>query len=272
MSHTAIPFIERNQATTPGGDFVFLFYDTDNANVLTAKYHDCTFDVIGDLNPTAGIDTSKLDDCLCAIVEKASDDFSCAVAKGVITMADYNSYIQNIKMYSTITIDPATGSTTHGLTTEAVLFVQLTDTDVLCNGDSTGVATATVSGGAAPYTLTWEDLTPAPVNPAALAAGAYTLTVVDSNGITQVRSFVIQEPPALAIAAVTTPDTGGGNGTAYAAVTGGVSPYTYDWRDNVGIPLGQTASLATGLVAGTYQIHIVDANGCIDSDLAVIVA
>ena len=135
-----------------------------------------------------------------------------------------------------------------------VLNITLTTTSVLCNGDSTGTATYVVSGGTAPYVPTWSV-----GDPAAIAAGSHTLTIVDAAGISSMVSFVITEPPVLAATSSTTPDSGATDGTATVEPTGGVSPYTYLWDD-----LGaQITQIATGLAAGTYQCTITDFNGCV---------
>ena len=46
--------------------------------------------------------------------------------------------------------------------------------------------------------------------------------------------------------------------TATALVSGGMGPYQFQWDD----PAGQTTGTATGLVKGTYNVEITDANGC----------
>jgi len=222
--------------------------------------------------PTSIPTATEIDDCLCAIVETASDKLVCAAAKGVITVADYLSYMQNLDIHSVITIDPLTGSVAHGISATAPLQVILTLTNVLCNGDSTGTASAVVTGGVAPYTLVWEDVTPAVADPAILPAGSFTLTVTDTAGTSRVITFIITEPAALGLTTATTPDGGGGNGTATANVTGGTGPYTYEWRDNGGTPIVQTTRTATGLVAATYQVFVLDANGCDINSVNVIVA
>jgi gliding motility-associated-like protein len=58
-------------------------------------------------------------------------------------------------------------------------------------------------------------------------------------------------------ATATTDYCAGGNGTATANPTVGLAPFTYVWT-----PTGQTTQTATGLVTGTYQVVITDANGC----------
>src|SRR5690606_20161457 len=51
---------------------------------------------------------------------------------------------------------------------------------------------------------------------------------------------------------------GSSNGTATVTVSGGIAPYTYSWS-----PTGGTSATATGLSAGTYEVTVTDANGCI---------
>ena len=53
---------------------------------------------------------------------------------------------------------------------------------------------------------------------------------------------------------------GGMDGTATAAGSGGVSPYTYLWSDN------QTGTQANNLAAGTYTVSITDDNGCVQEN------
>jgi len=184
-----------------------------------------------------------------------------------MTMNDFNSWWNNINIYRNYVVDPQTGGFTDSITTQPTLMVTVVTTPVLCNGDSTGTATVNVSGGSAPYAISW-----GASNPAALAAGSHTVTVTDNNNIVVVKSVIITEPAALALAPVTTPDTGGGVGTATAIVTGGVAPYTYDWRDSGGTPIGQTTQQATALTAATYQVFVTDANSCVIDDLNVVVS
>ncbi len=55
-----------------------------------------------------------------------------------------------------------------------------------------------------------------------------------------------------------------GNGTATAIVSGGATPYTYQWSN------GQTTSTATNLSAGNYSVVVSDINGCSDTAYASI--
>ena len=129
-------------------------------------------------------------------------------------------------------------------------------TDVACNGGADGTIDLTVSGGTDPFTYAWsnnegtEDI-------ADLTAGTYTVTVTDANGCTATLTETVEEPAVLTVSTSSMPSTcGDANGTATADPQGGTAPYSYAW-DN-----GQDAKTATGLLAGTYEVTVTDANSC----------
>jgi hypothetical protein len=83
--------------------------------------------------------------------------------------------------------------------------------------------------------------------------------VTDANGCSENQTFTINQPTALT-ATITTTNvtcTGGNNGSATIAVTGGSGSYTYVWS-----PSGGNAATASGLTAGSYNVTITDSNGC----------
>ena len=131
-------------------------------------------------------------------------------------------------------------------------------TNVSCNGGADGSATATATGGTAPYIYLWSNAaTPATVT--GLAAGNYSVTVTDANGCSSVQNVTITEPNALtgSISSQTNVACNGGtDGSATATATGGTAPYTYLWSN------ASTTATATGLAAGNYNVTITDANGC----------
>ena len=59
---------------------------------------------------------------------------------------------------------------------------------------------------------------------------------------------------------------GAGDGTAAAGVNGGTYPYSYNWYNNG----GKTDSAATGFLPGTFNVEIIDANGCLDTAEVII--
>lgn len=132
-----------------------------------------------------------------------------------------------------------------------------TPTNVLCNGGADGAVDLTVSGGLAPYTYLWtngattEDLSE-------LMAGIYTVIVTDANNCQASISVSIQEPSALGATATVSnlACPGDANGAIDLIVSGGTTPYAYDW-DN-----GVTTQDLDNLLAGTYEVTITDANNC----------
>lgn len=135
--------------------------------------------------------------------------------------------------------------------------------NVACNGGNTGNATATGTGGTAPYTFNWSNSTTgATANN--LTAGTYTVTVTDAASCANVTSVTITQPTALVVTnnATATANVScfnGNNGSAGVTATGGTTGalgYTYVWSN-----AGNTATI-TGLTAGTYTVTVTDANGC----------
>jgi len=134
---------------------------------------------------------------------------------------------------------------------------QLATLDAACNGQSSGVIDIQMSGGTGAYTFQWSE---AGLDPTAVAAGTYDVTISDENACqTTISSIVIDEPNALSVDGMSDPATcGSSNGSISLSVLGGNPPYTYDWTDpgigNTGAP--------TGLAPGAYDVMVIDGNGC----------
>ena len=139
-----------------------------------------------------------------------------------------------------------------------LLTATATPSPVLCNGDSTGSATANPSGGTAPYTYLWQN---GDTNQTAtgLPFGTYTVTVTDAHGCDTTISVSITEPTAISgnTNHQNVDCNGNATGSDTAFASGGTPNYTYLWSD------GQTTQTANGLTAGAYTVTITDANGCI---------
>lgn len=262
-----IEILKRQDVPTPAAGKVYLFLDADNNNILSYKDENCVFNVYKAEGGLA-IDNIGVDDCICDIVKDLSQALGKSASKGVITMPEFNTWWDNINIHRNFVVNPVTGEFSDSITASPVLIVAVEHTNVLCNGDSTGTATLTIKGGSAPYTVVWDG----GANPSALPAGSFLVTVTDAAGTAVAKSVIITEPALLTVVTGTTPDGGGGDGTATATPAGGTTPYTYVWNDNGGAPIGQTTATATALVAGTYQVIVTDDNGCTAQDLNVVVA
>ena len=137
--------------------------------------------------------------------------------------------------------------------------------DVECNGEASGSASVSVSGGTPGYTYSWSTgATTASV--ADLAVGTYGVTVTDANGCKDSTQVMIDEPTNLVVNASTTDVecNGEASGTATASVGGGTPGYSYSWST------GATTASVADLAAGSYGVTVTDANGCQDSTQVMI--
>ena len=142
----------------------------------------------------------------------------------------------------------------------AIVVSPASQTNVACNGGTTGSATVSASGGTGTLSYSWAPSGGAAATATGLTAGTYTVTVTDANGCMATRSFTITEPTAINTAVGSQTNVscnGGSNGSASVVPSGGTPGYTYSWA-----PSGGTAATATGLTAGTYTVTVTDANGC----------
>ena len=132
--------------------------------------------------------------------------------------------------------------------------------NVSCNGGNNGNASASASGGTPNYTYLWNNGSNSAVI-SNLTAGTYTVTVTDVNGCSSTGSVVVTQPTAISLSVSSTNVTsnGGNDGTASVTASGGTAPYTYAWNT---VPV-QNVSAAVGLTAGTYQVTVIDFNGCV---------
>ena len=156
------------------------------------------------------------------------------------------------------------------------LLVDLVKSDILCAGEVNGTLSANVSGGTAPYTLSWtgpNGFSSGSTDLTDLEAGNYQLIVVDAHNCSVSDMADIIRPDSIQVdIAVTQPSCLVDNGALTASVTGGVvaSDYTYVWTDVDGNQIGSAASLS-GLPPGDYALTVSDDNGCtVQSEIVLV--
>jgi hypothetical protein len=142
--------------------------------------------------------------------------------------------------------------------TGSVIFnVTYAITDLNCGGDSSGIIDLTVSGGATPYSFSWntgattEDLS-------GLAGGTYTVTVTDNDTNSFTETFVVNEPSEISLSSTITPPTNGttNDGAIDITVSGGSMPYSYSWSN------AASTEDISGLSIGNYTVTVTDSTGC----------
>jgi gliding motility-associated-like protein len=137
-------------------------------------------------------------------------------------------------------------------------------TNVFCNGNSTGSATVSGSGGTGSLTYSWSGGAGSGTTATGLPAGTYTVTVTDGAGCSSTAFVNITQPAALTASVSTTAtNCGTSTGSANVSVGGGTGSYTYNWTP--GNPTGDGTASITNISAGTYTVTITDSLGCTQS-------
>jgi hypothetical protein len=157
---------------------------------------------------------------------------------------------------------PCEGSVTFTVTQpSSAVDLDLTHTDALCNGASSGSITATGKGGTPPYQYRLGDAGGFASNNVFnnLAAGTYTVYVKDNNGCIKYDYETVEQPRPLDLTLTATDLLCKGNeaGSITAVASGGTQPYQYKLLGNYG-PSG----VFGGVSAGTYTVYVKDDNGC----------
>jgi len=135
----------------------------------------------------------------------------------------------------------------------ATIFTQ---NNVTCFGLCDGAVLINVTGGTPSYTYLWS--TGATTNfVTGLCAGSYSLTVYDANGCSSILNITITEPAQLIVSeTVTDANCGLSDGSISLNVTGGTSPYSYEWDG------GEITSGLTNIPSGVYTVTVTDFTGC----------
>ena len=151
------------------------------------------------------------------------------------------------------------------------IAVAATWVDILCFGDNTGSINLEVVGGTQPFTFVWtsgqttEDISN-------ILAGTYGYSVVDSLACAFTGTVEVSQPamPLAVASAITNVNCfGESNGVIDLTVTGGTSPYVYDWANSTYL-LSNTDQDLINYPADSYSYNVADENGCTVIDALII--
>jgi gliding motility-associated-like protein len=170
-----------------------------------------------------------------------------------------------------------------GCTTTASTMIQCSSTCNLVMSQPTALASCNAqtaqinvswTGGQAPYNLTYSGASTGTLNGISgiaqqvnnLSAGNYSISIVDANNCSQIKSVTVITPPLLSL---TTSKTDASvclsdNGSATVTASGGTTPYTYIWNN------GKTTALINALAAGTYTATVTDGAGCTKNQTVIV--
>ncbi|MBR5983285.1 MAG: fibronectin type III domain-containing protein [Bacteroidales bacterium] len=135
------------------------------------------------------------------------------------------------------------------------LTVSLSATDILCNGGTSNI-TSTVAGGTSDYTYAWNN-SETTQNLADVVAGAYSVTVTDTNNCVATASVTVSQPAQLTSSLSADEILCHGETSDITnTVEGGTPEYSYAWSN------GSTTQNISSVSAGTYTVTVTDGNDC----------
>jgi gliding motility-associated-like protein len=132
---------------------------------------------------------------------------------------------------------------------------------IRCEGENTG-SISLLNASTVPVIYTWADVSDNTSTRTGLEAGTYNLTITDAVDPTCFRdsSFVISEPVRLTLSVGNTPVTCREEiATLAPTVSGGTSPYSYDWDNGLGTDSLYQITTTGGMTA--YPLAVTDACG-----------
>src|SRR5690606_32184699 len=106
----------------------------------------------------------------------------------------------------------------------------------------------------------WSNNLPPQEDQVNLLAGNYRVTITDpNNGCFVIKTYQVNEPDSIVANFIIIDEScsPGNDGEIRTVMSGGVSPYTFNWSTS---DITQNIS---NLTAGTYTLTITDNNGCV---------
>ena len=138
--------------------------------------------------------------------------------------------------------------------------------NLICHGDSTGVAEVNAIGGVQPYTYLWPSNNATSNAVTNLWVGPHAVQVTDANGCTVSANVIIEniyDPFSVDLDTLQQVQCYGecNGGVVLNVNSGGVAPYTFSWSTGQSY-FGPGVDSLFNLCQGGYQVLISDAYGC----------
>ncbi len=191
------------------------------------------------------------------------------VPGGGVTINPTTGSISNGVSGATYTVEYTTtgacsASTTETVTVTAGFTYNVSVVDENC-GAGDGEISLTPVGGTPVYTYSIDGgTTTGGPSFTGLSAGNFNILITDQNGCTATGNEVVANLGGAIIdniIPVNESCPGACDGSISVSVSGGNPPYTYQWYDNLGTPIGTNSNMIDNLCAGDYSVEVSDAAG-----------
>jgi gliding motility-associated-like protein len=157
-------------------------------------------------------------------------------------------------------INGCIGTTSLTVVNSPSITTSISSTSVTCNGLSNGNATVTAGGGSGSgYTYSWLPTGGTNSISSNIPAGTYTCTIKDGAGCTSSTTVSIAQPQTLSLSVTSGLICTGQSYTLNAIVSGGTSPYSYNWNNGASTT---NPYVVTPTSSANYTVVVTDANGC----------
>jgi gliding motility-associated-like protein len=249
----------QDQTTLTAGIYNVTVSDANNCEVLL------NFEVTA---PEALSSTATVTPAACLSANNGAIDMS--IVGGTAPYSyEWSEAIGNIEdpanLYSNtyfVTISDANGCTTNNQFTVdagATINIEGSVAPPSCSNSLDGEIELTIDGGTAPYNYEWSGNLGNTPNPNTATTGNYSVTVTDSNSCSNTAVFEVLAPTALSLNYTANNATCNGiaNGSIDLSVSGGASPYSYDWSGAL-----PDVEDPNGVAALNYSVTVTDNNGC----------
>ncbi len=180
-----------------------------------------------------------------------------------------SSKIQNLSSGTyAVTISDSNGCSLAGsysIITPSKLVLTQSSSNVKCFGGSDGALTLLASGGTFPWSYSVSGPSSYSSTSASnknLIAGSYKVILRDNNNCRDSATVTITQPLKLnAVKKVVNAQCFGSNGSMSLTVSGGISPFSFEWTDQNG-NLYAAIQNVTSALPGSYSYKVTDANQC----------
>lgn len=219
--------------------------------------------IVIDLTTQAVLCTGDQNGVIEADVTGGSGSFSYIFGGDTLTAMIFENLAAGTYELGILDSDGCTASASATVDAAEPINLNISVSNVTCNGDGDGSLEVAASGGTDVFEYSLDNVvfgtSPSFNN---LDPGVYNIYTMDSNGCVANDQVTITEPDALAVTGAVTTETadGAADGAIDIDVTGGNGGYEFDWSG----PAGYSAASEDidGLSAGDYSVTITDANGC----------